>query len=207
MLRKAFQTLGENWRAYLALNLGYYGLVVAGMLFAALNREVHQSLLDAISEGLNQGMLAGVLEAYSQGRLLQAIGLTFTVNLFLGSLAEITLPSLVIPFSGMLVGVLRAVLWGLLFSPGAPGFSDIGLLPALFVTGLLLLEGQGYVLAMLAAYVQGRAFLFPASVGATGHAQGYWEGVKRAALVYMLVVIVLAVAAVYEAVGVIFGAA
>jgi hypothetical protein len=207
MLRKALQIVGENRRAYLVINLGYYGLVVAGMLFALFNRQVQGALLDAIGEGFSQGMLADVLEAYTQGQLLQAIGLTFFVNLFLGSLAVITLPSLIVPFSGMLVGALRAILWGLLFSPGAPGFSDVGLLPALFVTGLLLLEGQGYVLALLAAYVQGRAFLFPASVGAEGHARGYWEGVKRAALVYLLVIIVLAIAAVYEAAGVILGAA
>jgi hypothetical protein len=191
---------------YLFINLVYYGLVVAGMLFASTNRQVQQMLLEAVGEGFSQGMLADVVEAYTEGQLLQAIALTFVVNLFLGSLAVIALPSLVIPFSGMLVGAYRAIVWGLLFSPGAPGLPEMGLLPSLFLVGLLLLEGQGYILALLAAYVQGRSFLQPASVGVEGHARGYWEGVKRAALLYLLVVIVLAVAAAYEAVGVIFGA-
>jgi hypothetical protein len=205
MLRKALQILIQNRRAYLAINLGYYGLVIAAMLFASFNRQIQQTLLEAIGEGFSQGMLADVVEAYTEGRLLQAIGLTFTVNLFLGSLAVITLPSLILPFSGMLVGAYRAILWGLLFSPGAAGFSDVGILPALFIAGLLFLEGQGYVLALLAAYVQGRSFLQPRSVGVERHTQGYWEGVKRALLLYLLVVIVLGIAAIYEAAGVIFG--
>jgi hypothetical protein len=64
---------------------------------------------------------------------------------------------------------------------------------------LLILEGQGYVLAMLAAYLQGKAFIFPQSVGVTTRWQGYWVGVKRSARLYLLVVLVLAVSAVYEA--------
>ena len=69
----------------------------------------------------------------------------------------------------------------------------------LLVGLLLVLEGQGYVLAMLGAWVQGRAFLSPQSVGAADRGQGYLAGLKRALRVYVLVVLVLAVAAAYEA--------
>ena len=69
----------------------------------------------------------------------------------------------------------------------------------LLVGILLVLEGQGYVLAMLAAWVQGRAFLSPQSVGAADRGQGYLAGLKRALHLYVLVALVLAVAAVYEA--------
>jgi hypothetical protein len=64
---------------------------------------------------------------------------------------------------------------------------------------LILLEGNGYVLAMLAAYVQGKSFLLSASAGATGHAQGYWVGLQRSSRLYLLVVLQLLVAAIYEA--------
>jgi hypothetical protein len=56
----------------------------------------------------------------------------------------------------------------------------------------------------LAAYVQGKAFLWPRSVGAATRRQGYGVGVKRSVRIYMLVVLVLAVAAIYEALEVIF---
>jgi len=67
----------------------------------------------------------------------------------------------------------------------------------------VILEGQGYILAILGSYVQGEAFLHPQSVGVVGHRQGYLEGARRTALLYVLVAIVLVVAAVYEAVEVI----
>ena len=105
----------------------------------------------------------------------------------------------VIPFSGLLVGAYRAVLWGLIFSPPTLAVSSREMLAGFLALILLILEGQGYVLAMLAAYVQGSAFLFPKSVGATSRKQGYGVGVKRSIRLYLLVVPVLAVAAVYEA--------
>ena len=51
--------------------------------------------------------------------------------------------------------------------------------------GLLLLEGQGYVLAALGAYLHGRAFLWPQRVGATGCGEGYSQGLKQHARVYV----------------------
>ena len=56
---------------------------------------------------------------------------------------------------------------------------------------------------MLAAYLQGMAFLRPKTVGVKTHRQGYWEGVKRSARIYLMVVVVLFVAAIYEAFSVI----
>jgi len=112
----------------------------------------------------------------------------------------ITLPSLVLPFSGLLTGGFRAVLWGLLFSPSSPEMS-VAMIPHSLT---LILEGQAYILAMLAAYVQGKAFLWPATVDAAGYGGGYWAGVKRSLRLYLLVAIVLAVSAVYEVVEVIY---
>jgi hypothetical protein len=65
---------------------------------------------------------------------------------------------------------------------------------------LLLLEGEGYVLAMLAAYLQGMAFLFPQRVGVPTRRQGFVAGLRMTARLYLLVVLVLGAAAAYEAV-------
>lgn len=48
------------------------------------------------------------------------------------------------------------------------------------------------------SYFRERAFLWPQSVEATGHGQGYWHDLKDAARIYILVALVLLVAAVYE---------
>ena len=127
-----------------------------------------------------------------------SVGLTVGANLLVGRFIFLTLPSMVIPFSGIVVGMLRAVVWRLLFSPGKLDVTGPGLLAQLLTLGVLLLEGQGYVLAMFAAYDQGRAWLWPRRVGATNRIQGYWMGLKRSAGVYLLVAGILIVAALYE---------
>jgi hypothetical protein len=199
-LQSALSILGESRRAYVTLNLVYYGLVVCGMLFTALNRSVQRELLAAVGTALTQGPLAGIGSAYTTGQTLRAIALTFAVNLVVASFISITLPSLIVPFSGMLVGLVRAVAWGVLFSPPTLIVGGREVAIGLLIGILLVLEGQGYVLAMLAAWVQGRAFLSPESVGAPDRGQGYILGIKRVLHLYVLVVLVLAVAAIYEAV-------
>lgn len=203
MFRKAINIVKSNRRAYLTINLLYYGVVILGMVYASLDRPTQQALLNTVGAGFIQGPLAQIGQVYQQRQLIQATAVTFGVNLLLGSFVAIMLPSLIVPFSGILVGVLRAVIWGLLFSPTSMEISGPNLVSSFFILGLLLLEGQGYVIAMLAAYAHSKAFLSPTSVGETNHAQGYLVGLKRAAFLYLLVAIVLIIAAFYEATGVI----
>ena len=199
MLRSSSAVIKEHRRAYIVLNLLYYGLIAGGMVYAAFDPALQKSLWNQLGEGFSTGPLEELVGAYSGGQVLLAAVLTFAVNLVGGSFAFITMPSLIIPFSGLLVGVYRALLWGLLFSPSAVVGAGL-----VFHLPTIILEGQAYVLAMLAAYLQGMAFLRPKSMGVRTHRQGYWEGVKLSVRVYLLVVVVLLVAAVYEAVSVIF---
>ena len=62
----------------------------------------------------------------------------------------------------------------------------------------LIFEGQAYILAMLGVYLQARAFLWPRTAGVEGHFKGYVEGLKWTGKIYILVVITLLVAAIYE---------
>jgi hypothetical protein len=200
VIQSGLSVLGESRRAYVVLNLVYYGLVACGMVFTALDRSVQRELQVAVGNALTQGPLAGVAGAYTAGQILLAIAWTFVINLAVASFVSITLPSLIVPFSGLLVGLVRAVAWGLLFSPPTLAVGAREAAMGLLVGILLVLEGQGYVLAMLAAWVQGRAFMSPQSVGAPDRGQAYLVGIKRALRLYVLVALVLAVAAIYEAV-------
>ncbi len=198
-IRGALHLIGESRAAYISLNAIYYGAVILAMILVSFDRSIQKALLDAVGTAFTSGTFAGVGQAYSSGQVLSAVAITFVVNLSLGSLVEITLPSLIIPFSGLLVGLLRATVWGLIFSPSSAQVTGGQLVTGTLIAILLFLEGQGYVLAMFAAYVQGKTFLFPGSVGARGHLQGYWFGLKRSAQIYLLVMLALLVAAVYEA--------
>ena len=142
--------------------------------------------------------MAGVAAAYDSGNVVLAAAVTFGVNLVLGSFLELTLPSLVIPLFGVALGLFRALLWGLLLAP--QGSLTYAMIPH---SVTLLLEGQGYVIAMLGAFTITKGFFRPAAYGASGRLAGYAAGVGRCARLYLLVIAVLAVAAIYEAIEVI----
>ncbi len=200
VFKNAFSIIRQNWRAYLTINLAYYGVVIAGMIFVAVRPEIQKNLLELIRQAFHSGPLVPVAEAYQGRHVLQAIFWTFFVNLLAGSFLSITVPSLIVPFSGMAVGMFRAVMWGLLLSPVNPSLRG-GMIPHSLT---LLLEGQAYILAMLAAYALGKALLWPRSLGEQTHGRGYLLGLRQTALLYALITPLLAVAAVYESLEVIY---
>jgi len=200
VIRSTLESIKESRRAYVVLNLVYYGLVVCAMGYVFFNPSLQQMLLQAVGTAFTEGPLSAVGGAYVGGQVWLAMVLTFVVNLVMGSLAYITLPSLVIPFSGVVLGGCRAILWGLVLSPTASTGMSLAMIPHSLT---LILEGQAYILAMLAAYIHGRAFLWPHTVGEADHGRGYVIGLKRSLRLYWAVVILLAVAAIYEALEVI----
>jgi hypothetical protein len=199
LLKSAWGLVQENRRAYILLNIIYYGLVIIGMVYVAFNQKLQQDLMSLIGAQFMTGPLSIVGQAYVNAEVLTAIAATFLVNLFIGSFGTITLPSLIVPFSGFLIGIYRAILWGLLLSPANPDMRLIMIPHSL----TLISEGQAYILALLAAYIQGRAFLWPKSVGVETHTKGYLEGLKRTGRIYLLIVLTLAIAAIYEVIEVV----
>jgi hypothetical protein len=193
-LTPAFTIIRAHWRAYVWLNIMYSGLIGVGMLYSTFNLALQKLITDAVGTAFSQGPLAAVGEAYLSGQTIRAILLTFGINLVVGSGATITLPSLLIPFSGLLMGAYRAVLWGLIYAPTTPE------LRVIFFPHLptLLLEGQAYILVLLGVVIQGRALFAPRTVGSATRRQGYGQSIKLTLQLYKLVLLVLAIAAIYE---------
>jgi hypothetical protein len=152
-IEDALDIVIRHRRPYHAMNLAYYGLIIISALYTFLNPAIKQNLNGMVIQAFTIGPLSSVGTAYSSGQVPDASILTFLVNLALGSFMGITLPSLSIPFPGILMGAYRAVLWGILFSPA---HFEAYLVPHYLI---LFLVGQGYVLAMLGAYILGRSFL------------------------------------------------
>lgn len=206
LLIDALDIVKRNRKLYLTLNGVYYGLIIAGLIYAQLDRSMHNTIMQAIGMTYGSGgPLSSVLDAYTNGKIVQAIAVTFGINLVVGSFASITLPSLIVPFVGLAVAIYRAALWGIIYSPGpdmAITGSNIGF--GLFAAGLLLLEGQGYILTMLAAVLQGRALLSPKSIGEESRWRAYLAGLKLTGKLYLLVIITLFISAMYEVAVVLF---
>jgi hypothetical protein len=139
------------------------------------------------------------------------------INFVLGSFVMITLPSLIIPGSGVLLSIVRATLWGLLLGPAEASLA-MGMVPH---TGTLLLEGAGYILATFFALLipislfRSRQTEKPAMMDELQSDQPFYETERDTAWsrfrrsvrlnfkANVLIAIVLAVAACYEAVEVI----
>jgi hypothetical protein len=221
MLAEPLGELAVRPRLLWGVHLIYFGIFVAAALMIlqapALNTVLMTSVQGQLS-GQTPGVLAVAGQAYASGNMAYAALVTFVINFVLGSLAMITLPSLIIPGLGALLAAVRAAFWGLLLGP----FQVDMAYRMLAHTGTLLLEGEGYILATFFA------LLIPIYIFGLGRSSKYsvkpslaelepslelqpqstaWSRYKDAAILNLkasvLVAAVLAVAACYEAVEVI----
>lgn len=169
------------------------------MGFTYLFPDVQSGLLELIRRGITDAF-PWIVEAYKSGNFPLAAFLTFLINLFLGSFVYITLPSLIIPFGGIVLGCVRAVGWGLILAPTSPELARAMMTHSL----VLVLEGQGYIPAMLAVYNLWKNVLWPKRRGKKTRSKAYLTGIRETASLYILVTLVLAISAIYEAFEVIY---
>jgi hypothetical protein len=192
MIKKSFSIIRREWRPFVILNVVFYGIVIVMLLYARADPRIQNQHFLGLRAVGTSSFYAPVFDAYyGNPNFLLAITLTFAYNFILGSLVSITLPSLVVPFWGLLAAWFRAYLWGGLFSPSFMISS-----PSVYV--LLVLEGQGYVLASFAAYEQGIRLLKPHAFGLASRLAALREGFNLTRQIYILVAIVLAFAACFE---------
>ena len=164
VLASPLQELARRPRLLWGVHLVYFGLFVLGSLVIYQLPDLHTYLMSAVqgeirSEG--KGVLAIAGRAYGTGNILFAAAVTFVVNFLLGSLACISLPSMIIPGVGGLLAAFRATLWGLLLGPSETSLAFM-MLPH---SGTLLLEGEGYILAAFFAPSHSR---LPVRLGRAG---------------------------------------
>ena len=196
---KALDLVRQNFREYVVLNAMFYGLVTVSMAYVYIFPDIQRELLGTVRTEFME-LFPSVVEAYTSGNFPLAVALTFSINLILGSFVYITVLSLVIPFGGVVMGFIRAVGWGLLLAPTSPEFAWVMIPHSL----TLILEGQGYILAMFAAYIQWKGVVQPKSIGKEKRLEAYLTGIKETIHIYVLVALVLAVSAIYEAFEVIY---
>ncbi|MGC1377784.1 MAG: hypothetical protein WA821_16245, partial [Anaerolineales bacterium] len=192
LFERAWEILTQNRRAYLALNALYYGLMILAMIYLYFDHALHDSFLKAHGASFMLGPLT-LKAPFDFMQALTVVGNAFMLNLLGSSYGEITLPSFLVPFAGVAIGLYRAVILGIAFSPADPTVARI-FLPHL---PTLLLEGQAAVLAMLGVYVHGRALLWPETVGQKSRWKAYVEGFRQSGTMYVLIMPVLLISAVY----------
>jgi hypothetical protein len=179
-----------------AVHIVYFGLVMVGSILIYELPQVQAFLLSAVRAAIggDQGPLSAAGRAYRSGSIPRAAAVTFLVNFFLESLAYITLPSMIVPGIGFLGALMRAFAWGFIL---APTWAELAgtMLPHSWT---MLLEGEGYILAALFGLLI-PIHMFQSSLGGT-----VWSRFGNVLLLNVraigLVAVVLAIAALYEAV-------
>ncbi len=203
-MRKLFgpaaSQIRKHWSAYVILNAGFYGLIVAGFVYAFLRPEAQQLLVRSVVQSFSSGPLSLARDAYLSRDVPAAAAITFGVNTLLGSFASLTLPSLLIPFWGSVLGLLRGLVLGVTLAPSSPELAR-AMIPHSLV---ILVEGQGYVLAMFGVHVLWASAFGGSRNGFSGFARGYVAGLRANVDIYVLIIALLAISAIYEAVEVIY---
>ncbi|WP_174590421.1 hypothetical protein [Methanocella conradii] len=191
------EILIKDKKLLLLTNAYYFGLVIAGAIIALIFPQAQLYMLDMAQTGLSSGPLSGVASAYISGNVLYAAAVTFVTNLFLGTIIEITLPSLIIPIWAPIMGLIRALMWGIMLIVPVPGVLPFKNLLPHYIT--ILLEGEAYVVAIFACLRQVKVLLGLGSMPKEQRLKAYLKAIVDNVKLLAMVALILAVAALYEA--------
>lgn len=187
--RKPFQIIRANFRAYLIINAIVYGLVIAGFVAALIFPTLGAAQV-VIQE--DNGTFDLVRSLLSNPWLFSLTILG--VNVMTGAL-WIVLPSLIVPFAGIALFAYKTFTLGLLLAPTTAAFA-VGLIPHSLTA---LIEFQAYALLMFGAYILGRSWVRPATIGARNHRQGYVRGLQQLGWLSLSTLPLFIVGAIWEA--------
>lgn len=189
----------KDWKLFLIINAIYFGAILVGALIAVAHPEVQLAMIEAAGQTFGQGgAYSGVGEAYTSGNVVMAALLTFLVNFIPGTLLMIVLPSLILPFWALLFCTFRALIWGVMLVVPVPGVLPLSTLAPHYLT--LVLEGEGYIVAMFACTRGLIALLKPKTFGTESRLQAYKQSIIDTGKLLIVVALILAVAATYEAI-------
>ena len=171
----------------------YYGLVIIGLAIGLLYPPVSTGTGGSIASQFST-LFPGLMHAIGAGDILKIIATIFAFNSIFGSFLAITLLNLV--GLGTLVFIYRPIMWGLIYAPTSA--SATMLLIAVIPT--LILEGVAYVIAFAASLDFVLALAKPKSLGEESRFKAWKKAWVYNLKSYVLVLIMLIVAAVVESI-------
>jgi len=197
LLHEGLSYYREHYRYLLVVGATYYGLILlsAAVAMAVGNSDAQLAQIQATKAAVSAAF-PGLIEAYLTNPLL-AVAYAFMVNFLYGTMLWIALPGTVLFALAPTLAFLRAFGWGGLFAP------TTSVLASALAWSLptMILEGLGYILAVIPSTYLGLSWLSPKTVF-RGEALTRKEAFKRelveSARAYVWVALVLLIAAVVE---------
>ncbi len=189
-LRTPFQIIRANLGVYLVLNLAMYGASVAGFVTALIFPELNAAQVASLDDNGTTSLVVSLVSNV----WLFALVILGVNTLTVGALS-ILLPSMIVPFAGIAVFAYRAFDIGLTLAP-ANGTGWVLLIPH---SVTYVIEFQAYVLLVLGAYLLGKSWLRPGTVGARNRREGYVRGLQQIGWLSLPALALFVVGAVYEA--------
>ncbi len=177
---------------FASMHVLLYGVFFLMMLLALAYpvANIRASLL--VRDAFLKGDLSYIGDAYASGDILRATAATFVHNYFVATILFTLLPSLVIPFVGVLKNLLSFGVVGFVMAPLWTGSAP----PLVYHCITMTLEMEAYIVASFVAVV------FPLRVFKGLTTTGFGEIVQGMRIVAggaLLAGIMLAIAALYEA--------
>jgi len=159
--------------------------------------EFRKSILETVD---TQQPFTSLFELMKSGKLVYAILLTFAVNLTSGAFTSTTLPG-VVPLLGALgiaaVTAYRGIMIGLTY----PEVMSISYETFLVAVGTMILELGAYVFSGAAGINIALSSVFPRRYQVDSRWKAFKESCKDAAEIYVIVIILLVLGAVWEITG------
>lgn len=195
LFRRALQTIQANRRAYLALNAVLYGSLLVGfgtgLLFPALTA--------AQTESFEDGGQADLVRSLLENPWLFALAILAN-NALRAGLLSIVLPSMIVPFAGVVWFAYAMFTVGLMLAP----VDRDGWLVLIPHSLTVVMEIQAYVLLSLGAYLLGRAWIWPRTVGAENRRQAYVGGLRQLGVLSLPALALLVTFALYESFSIVY---
>ncbi len=195
LFRRALQTIQANRRPYLALNAILYGSVLVGFGRGVLSPGVTAARRESFEVGGPADLVRSLLE----NPWLFALAILAN-NALRAGLLNIVLPSMIVPFAGVVWYVYSLFTVGLMLAP----VDRDGWLVLIPHSLTVVMEIQAYVLLSLGAYLLGRAWIWPRTVGAENRRQAYVDGLGQLGVLSLPALALLVVFALYESFSIVY---
>lgn len=195
LLRRALEIVQASRRAYLALNAILYGSVLAGFGAGLL----FPGLTAAQMESFEDGGQADLVRSLLENPWLFALAILAN-NALRAGLLNLVLPSMIVPFAGIVWYVYSLFTVGLMLAP----VDRDGWLVLVPHSLTVVMEVQAYVLLALGAYLLGRAWTWPRTVDAENRRQAYVAGLRQLGVLSLPALALLVVFALYESFSIVY---